>query len=34
VADRGEQGPIGGLDLWSWDLAPQDGELLAQHQDL
>jgi hypothetical protein len=34
AADGGEQGTVGGLQPGSWDLAPQDGELVAEHQDL
>jgi hypothetical protein len=34
AADRGEQRPVGGLQPESWDLAAQDGELVAEHQDL
>jgi hypothetical protein len=34
AADRGEQGPVGGLQPGSWDLAAQDGELVAQDKDL
>jgi hypothetical protein len=34
AADRGEQRPVGGLEPWSWGLAAQDGELVAEHQDL
>jgi hypothetical protein len=34
AADRGEQGPVGGLKLGSWGLPAQDRELVAQHQDL
>jgi hypothetical protein len=33
AADR-EQRPVGGLEPWSWGLAAQDGELVAEHQDL
>jgi hypothetical protein len=31
---RGEQRPVGGSEPGSWALAVQDGELVAQHQDL
>jgi hypothetical protein len=34
AADRGEQRPVGGLEPGPRDLAAQDGELLAQDQDL
>jgi hypothetical protein len=34
AADRGQQGTVGGLQPESWDLAAQDGELVAQHQNL
>jgi hypothetical protein len=34
AADRGEQGAVGGFQPGSWELASQDGELLAQDQDL
>lgn len=34
AADGGEQGAVGGLQPWSWNLAAQDGELMAQDQDL
>jgi hypothetical protein len=34
AADRGQQGAVGGLKPGSWGLAAQDGELMAQHQDL
>jgi hypothetical protein len=34
AADRGQQRPVGGLQPESWDLAAQDGELVAEHQDL
>jgi hypothetical protein len=34
AADRGEQGAVGGLELGSWDLAVEHGELVAQHEDL
>src|SRR5215216_6022030 len=34
AADRGEQRPIGRLQLGTWDLSTQDGELVAQHEDL
>jgi len=33
-ADRGEQGPVSGFALGSGSLATQNGELVAQHQDL
>jgi hypothetical protein len=33
AADRGEQRPIGRLQLGTWDLSAQDGELVAQHED-
>jgi hypothetical protein len=33
-ADRGEQGPVSGLELGSGNLATQNGELVAQYQDL
>jgi hypothetical protein len=33
-ADRGEQRPVGGLQPESSDLAAQDGELVAEHQEL
>ncbi|HEU0128805.1 MAG TPA: hypothetical protein VFQ48_09395 [Pseudonocardiaceae bacterium] len=29
AADRGEQRPIGRLQLGTWDLSAQDGELVA-----
>jgi hypothetical protein len=34
AADRGEQRAVGGLQLGSWELATQDSELVAEHQDL
>ncbi len=34
AADRGKQGAVGRLQLGSWNLAAEHGELLAQHQDL
>jgi hypothetical protein len=34
AADRSEQRPVGGLQPGSWGLAAEDGELVAQHQDL
>jgi hypothetical protein len=34
AADLGEQRPIGRLQLGTWDLSAQDGELVAQHEDL
>jgi len=34
AADCGEQGAVGGFQPGSWELASQDGELLAQDQDL
>jgi hypothetical protein len=34
AADRGEQGAVGGFQPGSWELASEDGELLAQDQDL
>jgi hypothetical protein len=33
-ADRVEQGPVGGLQPASWELAAPDGALVAQHQEL
>jgi hypothetical protein len=33
-ADSGEQGAVGGLELGTWRLAAQDGELMMQHRDL
>ena len=32
ATDGGEQGPVGGLQLGTWELAAQDAELVAQHQ--
>jgi hypothetical protein len=34
AADRGEQGPVGGLQPGSWDLAAEHGELVAQDEEL
>jgi hypothetical protein len=34
AADRGEQGAVGGFQPGSWELASEDGELVAQDQDL
>ncbi len=34
AADRGEQRPIGGLQLGTWGLAAEDHELVAQDEDL
>jgi hypothetical protein len=34
AADGGEQRPVGGLELGSWSLAAEDGELVAQNEDL
>jgi len=34
AADGGEQGAVGGFELGSWELAAQDGELVAQGQEL
>jgi hypothetical protein len=34
AADRGKQGPGGGLELRTWGLAAQDGELVAKDEDL
>jgi hypothetical protein len=34
AAGRGKQRPVGKLELGSWDLAAQHGELVAEHQDL
>src|SRR6266511_1033246 len=34
AADCGEQGAISGFQPGSWELASQDGELVAQDQDL
>ena len=33
AADRSQQGPVGGLEPGPWDLAAQDAELVAQHQE-
>ena len=33
AADRGQQGTVGGLEPGPWDLAAQDTELVAQHQE-
>jgi len=30
----GEQGPVGGLQRGTWGVSTQDGELVAQDQDL
>src|SRR6266511_522051 len=34
AAERGEQRPVGGLQLGTWDLAAEDHELVAQDEDL
>jgi hypothetical protein len=34
AAGRSQQRPVGGLQLGSWCLAAEHGELVAQHQDL
>jgi hypothetical protein len=34
AADGGEQRPVGGLELGSWGLAAEHGELMAQDEDL
>ena len=34
AADRGEQGPVGGLELGTLDLAAEHGELVTQDEDL
>jgi len=34
AADRGEQGPVGGLQPEACDVAVEHGQLVAQHQDL
>ena len=34
AADRGEQGPVGGLELGTLDLAAKHGELVAQDEEL
>jgi hypothetical protein len=34
AADRGEQGAVGGLELGTWRLAAEHGELVAQDKDL
>ena len=34
AADGGEQGSVGGLQPGSWELAAEDGELVAQDEDL
>jgi len=34
ATDRSQQGAVRGLELRSWDLAPKDAELVAQHQEL
>jgi hypothetical protein len=33
AADRSQQGTVGGLEPGPWDLAAQDAELVAQHQE-
>jgi len=32
--DRCQQGPVGGLEPWTWDLAAQHAKLVALHEDL
>jgi hypothetical protein len=34
ATDRGEEGPVAGLEPGTWGLAVQDRKLVAQHQDL
>jgi hypothetical protein len=34
AADGGKQCAVGGLQPWPWNLAAQDGQLVAQDQDL
>jgi hypothetical protein len=34
AADGSEQGSVGGLELGSWWLAAQHGQLVSKHQDL
>ena len=33
-ADRGQQRPISGLQPGTWDLPPQDGQLMAEDEEL
>ena len=32
--ERGEHGPVGPIQAWSWMGAAQDGDFVAQHEEL